>query len=166
LPFVAVILNFGDQASETHGDERLWMIPYYPFVPRIIWSAKPILEQGTRFTDMLGWGTDSSTPVTYPADCYIYGGFPGVIGGMLLLGLFAQRCANSLNGVISKYHVLKYSVLLLLCLNIEVGVMEVWVGILKIIPVLFVIRLAAYGPSGCKVRPAAGSSRPVVAAQR
>jgi len=121
LPFVAAVINLGDQAAETHGDARLWMIPYYPFVPRLIWHSKPILEQGQRFTEMLGWSVESSTPVTYPGDCYIYGGIAGVIGGMLLLGLFAQRWTNSLNGVISKYHVLKYSVLLLLCLKIEVG---------------------------------------------
>lgn len=146
LPFVAAILNLGGQAAEIHGNERLWMIPYYPFVPRIIWTSKPVLEQGIRFTEMLGWGADSSTPVTYPADCYIYGGVPGVVFGMLLLGLFAQRCTNSLNGVISKHHVLKYAVLLLLCLKIELGVIDVWTGILKVLPVLFIIGRVAYAP--------------------
>ena len=145
LPNVAFILNLGRQASETHGDTRLWMIPYYPFVPRIIWPSKPVLDQGVRFSALLGWGTDTSTPVTYPADCYIYGGIAGLIGGMLLLGIFAQVCTNSLNGLISKYHVLKYSVLLLLCVRIEIGVIDVWVGVLKTLPVLFVIGWAAYG---------------------
>jgi hypothetical protein len=165
LPYVSFILHLGNQASDLHGDERLWMIPYYPFVPRIIWPSKPVLDDSARLSETLGWGNETSTSITYPADCYIYGGVPGLLGGMFLLGLFAQRWTNALNGSISKYHVLKYSVLLLTCLRIEDGVFGLWVGVLKTLPSVFLIGWVAYGRSAYKRLPAIGI-RPTVAARR
>ena len=145
LPTFAMLINMGGKASEIHGDERLWMVPFYPFVPRVIWPSKPILDQAARFSDLLGKGRATATNLPYIGDCYIYAGLRGIVVGMFVLGLFAQRFTNSLNGVVSKYQVLKYSVLLLTCFWLETGAFPFWTSLMKTIVALSVIGWAAYG---------------------
>lgn len=141
------VITLREGASEIHGDERLWMIPFYPFIPRSVWPSKPILDDGARFSEVLGFGRETSTAVTYPADCYIYAGIPGLLIGMFVLGLLAQRFTNAVNGPTSKYQVLKYSVLTLTCFTLETSVFSTWTSILKLLPALFVLGWAAYGRS-------------------
>ena len=155
LQYFGAILNMGDEPKEFHGDAKLWMIPFYPFVPRLVWSTKPVLDDGTKFSVALGSTETSSTAITYPADCYIWGGLAGLIVGMFCLGLVAQRYTNSISGITSKYQVLKYSVILLTCFRIEEGAFPLWTEILKVVPTIFVIGLIAYGfPSRNRVKQA------------
>jgi hypothetical protein len=150
LQYFGVILNLGPQASDIHGDGRLWMIPFYPFVPRIFWSSKPQLDDTSRFSEVLGFPKGTSTAITYPADCYIWAGIPGILMGMFVLGIFAQRYTNSVSGVTTKYQVFKYSVVLLTCFRVEFGVVELWTALLKIVPALFVLGWLAYGAKARK----------------
>ncbi len=142
-----LVLSFPNRAAELQGEEQLWMIPFYPFIPRTIWTSKPILDKGARFDKALGGTGDSSEAVPYVADCYIYGGVLGVVVGMFALGLFAQRYANCVKGVFSKNDLLQYAVALLYCFNIEVGVVEWWTGMMKIMVVAGVVGWLAYGSS-------------------
>jgi hypothetical protein len=151
LQYFGVILNLGGQAREIHGDGRIWMIPFYPFVPRVIWPSKPVLDDAARFSEVLGFGKGTSTAVTYPADCYIWAGIPGILAGMFLLGLFAQRYTNAISGITTKYQILKYTVVLLTCFRLEFGVVELWTMLLKIVPVLFIVGWLAYGSRARKV---------------
>ena len=144
------VLNLGNQAKEIHGEGRIWMIPFYPFVPRVLWGSKPQLDDTARFSEILGFTKGTATAVTYPADCYIWAGIPGLLTGMFLLGLFAQHYTNDISGITTKYQILKYSVVLLTCFRLEFGVVELWTAVLKIIPVLFVIGWLAYGSGARK----------------
>jgi hypothetical protein len=40
--------------SSIEGDERVWMIPFYPFVPRFLWQDKPVLDKGRRLSLAMG----------------------------------------------------------------------------------------------------------------
>jgi hypothetical protein len=145
LQSFALVLSFGDRAAEIHGDEEIWMIPFYPFVPRLAWESKPILSDASRFSQFLGSNAGTSTAVTYAADCYIYGGLAGLMGGMFLIGVFAQFFTNTIRGEVSKYQLFKYSVLFFSLYRIEVGAFEFWTGFLKIVPTILVIGWLAYG---------------------
>ena len=43
LQSVALLLAYRDRSYQLEGDERLWMIPFYPFVPALslAWQAHP-----------------------------------------------------------------------------------------------------------------------------
>ena len=62
LTSVADVLALGPRASFVKGNVPWWMLPIYPFVPRLLWPSKPILVEGGRFTIALGGGSgDAAT---------------------------------------------------------------------------------------------------------
>src|SRR5437588_3531287 len=75
LTSVAQVLALGPRARMLEGDERWWMLPLYPFVPRLLWSSKPILDKGGRLSLALSGpnstSTSTSTAITYPGDLYL-----------------------------------------------------------------------------------------------
>src|SRR5437588_12444062 len=71
LTSVAEVLALGSRASMLKGDERWWMLPFYPFIPRFLWPSKPILDKGARFSLALGNPETTATAITYPGDLYL-----------------------------------------------------------------------------------------------
>jgi hypothetical protein len=59
------------------------------FVPRALWSGKPIMSIGSWYaTTVLGWAPGSGeTSPTLPGDFYLNFGLAGVLVGMFLYGL-------------------------------------------------------------------------------
>jgi hypothetical protein len=147
LQSAALILSLPNRAEEIQGDERLWMIPYYPFVPRMLWPSKPILNKGQRLNRVLGGAGESSDATPYVLDCYTFGGAFGVIAGMFALGLFTQRIANRIKGAFSKKDLFWYSSAFLFCFDIEIGVIAWWAALMKTMVVVWAIAWLAYGPS-------------------
>lgn len=69
-----------------------WTLSYIPitFIPRILWPGKPVFNVGQWVTDNYGAGQDiqSSTGVSWVGDFYMNFGIPGVIIGMIGMGLY------------------------------------------------------------------------------
>lgn len=171
LTCVAWILRLSPQArSFVRGNLPWWMVPIYPFVPRLFWPSKPILVEGQRFTIALGalrasqiTNGVSSTSVTYPGDLYLQFGLLGIPVGMFLLGLVAQWFTNRVSGPIGGRDLFVYACVLLLSFNPETDVFSVWSSLIKLLAILSVVSWVIYGPRRRPRRVVA--SHPVLARQ-
>jgi hypothetical protein len=152
LTCVAQVLTLGPRATMVLGDERWWMLPIYPFVPRFLWPSKPILEEGARFTIALRGGSGdvlsagSSTAITYPGDLYLQFGLLGILVGMFVLGVVAQWCTNRVNGTAEPRDLFVYAAVFLIGFPIEADVFSMWTGLIKLLVILYVLRRLIYGP--------------------
>ncbi len=84
--------------SMLQGDEKLWMAPFYPLVPRFLWKSKPILNKGVRLSVLLGHPSSSSSAPTPIGDLYSVYGTWGVAIGMLIWGACVQIYMNWVGG--------------------------------------------------------------------
>jgi hypothetical protein len=152
LTCVAQVFALNPQeASMVKGEVKWYLLPLYPFIPRLLWHNKPILDEGARFTlalrgdfgDTLNAG--SSTAVTYPGDLYLQFGFPGILLGMFLFGVVAQWFTNRVTGPLAPPTLFVYTSVYLFGFPYEVGAFEVWTGFLKLLAIVYLLKLAIYG---------------------
>jgi hypothetical protein len=161
LTCVAQVLTLGPRASLVKGDERWWMIPIYPFVPRSLWPSKPILNEGQRFNFALAGGSGdteaftSSTAVTYPGDLFIQFGLWGIPVGMFALGIVAQWLTNRLSASVEPRELFVYTAVFLLGFPLEADVFLLWTSLIKLLAIFYVLRLLIYGPLARRRRLAA-----------
>lgn len=148
LESVNAIVSLGSETSKLQGDERLWMIPFYPFVPRFIWKSKPILDKGSRFSEVLGSGNNTSTAVTYPGDLYLSMGVPGMVVGMFVLGIVAQRVTNIVSCSFRKKDLFSYAAIFLSCTKIEADAFSFWAGFIRAVVAISAIAWMVYSPPG------------------
>lgn len=146
LQSAGLIISLGPRAKLLRGRERWWMIPYYQFIPRFIWSSKPVLDEGARFSVALGYGDRTSTAVTYPGDLYAAYGVPGIILGMFLLGIAAQWLTNSISGTFDKRRLFLFAALFPAVTNMEIDSFSFWSSLIKSFVILSAIAFVIYGP--------------------
>jgi hypothetical protein len=134
------------QISRLQGDERWWMVPFYPFVPRFVWPSKPVLIRGLRMSVVLGAGEQTSTALTYPGDLYIDHGLAGVLIGMLALGMVGQLITNRIAEDVRKRDLFFYSSFLLFTVNdMETDAFSVWTTLIKWSVILTLMTYLFYG---------------------
>jgi hypothetical protein len=85
-------------AGSIAGDERVWMIPFYSFVPRFLWTDKPVLDKGRRLSVAMGAPETTSTAVTPFGDLISMGGITALSLGMFFLGIGIQSIGNMVKG--------------------------------------------------------------------
>ena len=146
LQAMALSINLESRTSYLKGEERWWMIPYYPFVPRFLWPSKPVLTMGGRFSEALGAGAHTSTAISYPGSLYLEAGVPGILLGMLTLGLVAQWLTNRVRGPSDKFQVFLYSSILISLINMEIDYFSYWVTLIKAFVCLCILAWFFYGP--------------------
>lgn len=135
------------QANRIRGDERWWMVPFYPFVPRFVWHNKPSLLRAMRLSILLGVGSNTSTALTYPGDLYMDYGLAGVVTGMFLLGMLAKSLTNRIVGSPAKRDLFFYSAFFLIMLNLfEADWFSAWSGIMKNALIIGFMTYFVYGP--------------------
>jgi hypothetical protein len=145
---VALLLAYQDRAYLLEGDARLWMIPYYPFVPRFLWLDKPIQDVGVRFTRLLGGGGDTCTSPTIPGDLYVlHGGIAGVLAGMFLVGLVAQWLTNPVKLCPSKRNLFIYACMFFAVANWENDAFAYATGTIRTFVIVQVLAWTIYGPA-------------------
>jgi hypothetical protein len=157
LPNVGLVLWLGPRAALLRGNERWWMVPYYPFIPRFVWRSKPILDIGSRFSVATGSISRSSMAITYPGDLYATCGLPGIVLGMFLLGIASQLLANTVTGSLDKRHLFVYAAMFLGVTDMEIDYFSFWTSLIKSLAILTAIALVIYGP---RRRRAAKASAP------
>jgi hypothetical protein len=161
---MALVLSFNQtQQDFLKGDERWWMIPYYPFVPRFVWRSKPALLAGQRVSLLLGLGYHTSTAITYAGDCFVRHGLLGMLCGMFVLGLMSQYFTNSVAGPCEKRDLLVYCSVFWFTANnmVECDAFGLWGLIIKTVVCLRVISWILYGPPlGLRRRQALATATP------
>ena len=132
--------------SMLNGDERVWLAPIYPLVPRFLWKGKPVLDKGVRLSIALGLG-DATTSVSTPiGDLYsIYGPY-GVVAGMFVWGACLQLVMNSLGReAISEIRVFIYISMIRELTNLESDVVSLVAGIVQLGIVVLLLAYIVYG---------------------
>jgi hypothetical protein len=148
LQNVALLLAYQDRAYLLEGDERLWMIPIYPFVPRFLWPGKPVQDIGLRFTKLLGGGATSCSSPTIPGDLYVlHYGIPGVLVGMFLVGLVAQWLTNPVKLCPSKRNLFIYACVFFAVANWENDFFAYSTGVIRTFVIVQILALIIYGPA-------------------
>jgi hypothetical protein len=146
LENVALLLAVTSQGHGLESNARWWMIPFYPFIPRFVWPSKPILDKATQFSITLGYGDQTSTAVSYPGDLYVTRGWPGLLLGMLLMGMVAQWLTNSLRADFGKRSLAIYAVIFLTAVDIEIDAFSYWTSLIKWLAILSVLAWIVYRP--------------------
>ena len=144
---VALLLTIKDRAYLLEGDERLWMIPFYPFIPRFIWRDKPIQDLGNRFTRVLGGRGYTCTSPTIIGDLYVlHGGIPGVLVGMFLVGLAAQWLTNPIKRLASKRNLFIYACVFFNVANFENDYFAYTTALIRTVVIVNILASVFYGP--------------------
>jgi hypothetical protein len=133
--------------SLLNGDEVVWMAPLYPFIPRFIWTNKPILDKGIRLSVALGRPNTTSSAATPIGDLYSLYGTWGVPIGMFIFGVFVQIYMNSMGGVLSEKRLLIYFVMLRELLDFENGVVAQVAGTVQLALIAILLAYVIYGRS-------------------
>jgi hypothetical protein len=141
----AQVLALGSRASFVKGDEPWWMLPIYPFVPRLIWPSKPIELEADRFGIAIG-ARGSGTAITYQGSLFINFGLFGIPVGMFVLGLVGQWLTNRLSGPMQRQDLFVYAGVFLVGFQLESPVFTVWVGFIKMLAILYGLSWVIYGP--------------------
>jgi hypothetical protein len=132
--------------SMLRGDEKLWMAPFYPLVPRFLWKDKPVLDKGHRLSILLGRGGITSSALTPIGDLDAMFGTYGLIVGMLVWGAGLQLYMNwigSKNPTEKRLFV--YLLLLQSLLNLESDYFYLIAGAVQQIVVVSVLAFLIYG---------------------
>jgi len=134
--------------SLLNGDEKVWLAPIYPLVPRFLWKGKPVLNKGQRLSQALGRPDTTSSAVTPIGDLYSLYGTSGVVVGMLIFGICLQLYMNRAGGgVISEKGLFVYISMLPALTNIENDAVAVVSGAVQMGLILLVTSYIIYGRS-------------------
>jgi hypothetical protein len=145
LDSVGLLLSLGPNRAKLDGDEKPWMIPFFPFIPRLLWHSKPVLDKGQRFSLILGLGKDTSTAVTYPGDLLLFYGVPGLLAGMFAFGAFTQWLSDNGAAAFDKKWLFIYASIFPLETDWELDMFSLWTGVIKALVILAVLAFVIYG---------------------
>ena len=148
LQQIALLKAYESRSYLLEGDERLWMIPFYPFVPRLLWPGKPVQDKSARLTRLLGGGLMSgSSAVTIPGDLYVlHYGIAGVLVGMFLVGLVVQWLTNPVKLCPSKRNLFIYGCLFFAAASWEGAFFEYSTVLIRTFVIVQILALVIYGP--------------------
>jgi hypothetical protein len=135
-----------------NGDEKVWLAPFYPFVPRLFWPDKPILNKGQRLSILLGRGGQTSSALTPIGDLYALYGRYGIVAGMFLWGVCLQAYVNWSSGKIATERlVFIYALMLPQLVNFEADVTILVAQSVQRLLVTVIVSFLVYGtPSTAK----------------
>lgn len=146
LTSFGLVLWLGKKVDALRGEERWWMVPYYPFIPRFMWHSKPVLDKGRRFSVAIGSTDTSSMAITYPGDLFANYGLPGVLAGMFLLGVVVQALTNTITGVPDKRRLFIYAAMFISVSHLETDSFSYLTSLIKNLVMLSIIAFVIYGP--------------------
>ncbi len=147
--------------SLMNGDEKVWMAPVYPFIPRFLWENKPLLNKGQRFSIALGRPMTTSSSMTPVGDIYTIYGMWGVVLAPFLWGICLQFYMNRMTrGDLSERGLLVYLLLLVPLINIENDVASLVAAAVQAGAIAVVLSWLFYGSRPAKSR-SARYSQPV-----
>jgi hypothetical protein len=145
LTFVHDVVGLPDP-SLLNGDEKVWLAPVYPLVPRFLWKDKPVLNKGQRLSVAMGSTATSSAAVTPIGDLYSLYGTYGVAVGMLLWGASLQLYMNWIGrGSLSEKGLFIYILMLLPLINLEEDVVALVAAAVQTIIVTMLMSWMIYG---------------------
>lgn len=118
--------------SLLNGDEKLWMAPIYPFIPRFLWKDKPVLNKGQRFSIALGRPMTTTSAMTPIGDLYSLYGYAGVLIYPFIWGIALQLYMNRMTrSFLTERGLLVFLLLVIPLTNIEPDATTVVAGAIQ-----------------------------------
>ena len=146
LTYVHDIIGLPDP-SLLNGDEKIWLAPLYPLVPRMLWKDKPVLDKGSRLSVALGRPSTTSSAVTPVGDLYSMYGPYGVAAGMFVYGLCLQLYMNWAGGDRAEKGLFIYISMLMPLINLEEDTVSLIAGVIQLGAVAVLTSYVIYGRS-------------------
>jgi hypothetical protein len=132
--------------SLLNGDEKMWLAPVYPLIPRILWKDKPILNKGQRFSEALGRPDTTASAMTTIGDLYSLYGIAGVLIGMFVYGIGLQLYMNWMcRGGISERGLFVYLTLIVPLIAIEINAVTLIAAVVQTGVVAVIVSYLIYG---------------------
>ena len=164
---LAGVLKY-DVSVELGNPTAYLYIPFYAFIPRVIWPSKPVLDQGTRFGRLLlvpsseGRNSISSFGIFHIGDLFVSFGIAGVLIGMALLGCLYRLLYRFFDPMHTADLGLKFIYIFLLwnvVNGFESDIPSVYANTLKSLAVWVLLKIWFNAPSIATAirRPAAGA---------
>ena len=144
LRYVAGLVHYGPSADPLRTRDHWWMLPVYPFIPRLVWASKPLEDFGQKFSILLNADPNSCASPTYPGDAYLEFGVGGVVVCMLVLGIFCEWLTRLRNGTLSKRRLFLFAMMFLFTGDLEVDVFSFWTAIIKYLTILSLVAWFIY----------------------
>lgn len=144
LPVVRNLIALPD-LSVLEGDEKIYLAPIYPFIPRFLWKSKPVLDKGARFSVALGSPSTTSTAITPIGDLYAIGGMPGIVIGMIIYGIGVQLFMNVVAGEMSEKGIFFFIVMSPILGSQESDVVPMIGGIIQLSILYLIVGYIIYG---------------------
>jgi len=132
LESFSVIIKDISQSGEFWYGRYYVYFPILVFVPRIIWSDKPVLDFGLWFTQTY-WNPNAfhSTAITYPGDFYLNFGLTGVLLGMFFTGIIYRFVYERFKMNVSPSALFIYIFVFLAITNHEGDFVSIYSGAIK-----------------------------------
>ena len=147
--------------SMLNGDEKVWLAPVYPLVPRFLWKNKPIIGKGGRLSEALGRGVHTASAITPIGDLYAMYGIYGVAIGMFVWGAILQLYMNWIgNRDGSERNLFIYILMVPILMNLENDVVGEIGGVIHTGLVIVLISYVIYGPQASSSTVLLGRPRP------
>jgi hypothetical protein len=139
--------------SQLNGDEKVWMAPIYPLIPRFLWKEKPVLNKGQRLSIALGGTSTSSAAITPVADLFSMYGTYGVLVGMFIYGVCLHLYMNWMGReAFSERRLFVYLSMLMGLINLEESVVGLIAGAVQSIIISVLISYVIYGARAPQLR--------------
>lgn len=151
LTYVHDIIGLPDP-SLLNGDEKIWLAPLYPLIPRIVWKDKPVLNKGSRLSVALGRPATTASAVTPIGDLYSMYGSYGVAAGMFVYGMCLQLYMNWAGGDRSEKGLFIYISMLIPLVNLEEDTVSLIAGAIQLGVVVVLTAYVVYGRSVSSLR--------------
>jgi hypothetical protein len=139
LRFVAALVHLGPSADQLRTRDHWWMLPIYPFIPRLVWASKPLEDFGQKLSLALNSDPNSCASPTYPGDAYLEFGAGGVVVCMLALGIFTEWLTRFRNGTLSKRGLFLFAMMFIFAGELEVDVFSFWTAIIRNLVILSIV---------------------------
>ena len=134
--------------SLLNGDDKIWLAPLYAVVPRFLWTDKPDLNKGGRFSVLLGGSETTASTVTPIGDLYAMYGTFWLAVGMLLYGICVQIYMNRASRGHSERNIFVYLSMLLPLINLEATVVGIVSESVQLFVLLSITSYLIYGRQG------------------
>jgi hypothetical protein len=132
--------------SLLNGDEKLWLAPVYPFIPRFLWDEKPVLNKCQRFSVALGRPITTTSAVTPIGDLYSLYGYAGVLIGSFIWGIVLQLFMNRMTRTfLTERGLLIYLLSLVPLINIEADATLLVAGAVQTVVFAVILSYLIYG---------------------
>ena len=122
------------------------MLPFYPFVPRLVWASKPLENVGADFSIKLHEDPNSCTSITYPGDAYMEFGLLGVIVGMFVLGVFSEWLTDFATSTLNKRRLFLFVCVFPFAIDFEQDLFAYWTSVIRYLAILGAIGWLLYRP--------------------